>query len=63
MGIKTKVFKWAKKIGHKEAKDRLMAAGLKYSATTKLITGNYGPEPKAEMTIMINEAMEMEVHD
>lgn len=52
-----KVLTWAEKIGSKEAKERLMSAGLSYSVTAKLITGNYGPEPKAEIVKILEAAM------
>lgn len=57
MGIKTKVVQWANRIGKGEAKDKLMAAGLTYSVTAKLISGNYGPEPKADIMKILEKVV------
>ena len=57
MGIKSRVLKWAEKVGKKEAKTRLMKAGLKYSVVAKLISGNYGPEPKKEIETILEKVM------
>lgn len=58
MGIKTRVLKWANRIGKGEAKDKLMSAGLSYSVTAKLISGNYGPEPKAEIVKLLEKIID-----
>lgn len=55
MGIKTRVLKWADRIGKTEAKDKLMAAGISYSVTAKLISGNYGPEPKIDVVKILEK--------